>query len=70
MLPGTIVLGVAAVVEAMSGHRPDEPSLVVELSLDEISQDRGIRYDPWTVAALARFVSGNMFSSCQQDYGC
>ena len=46
MIPGSIILGVAAVVDAMSAHHPCEPSLVVELALDEISQNRGILFDP------------------------
>jgi HD-GYP domain-containing protein (c-di-GMP phosphodiesterase class II) len=70
MRPGSIILGVAAVVDAMSTHHPCEPSLVVELALDEISQHRGILFDPRVVAALARFISGNMFSNCFRDHAC
>ena len=70
MLPGSIILGVAAVVDAMSAHHPSEPSLVVELALDEISQERGILFDPRVVAALARFISGNMFANCFRNHAC
>ena len=70
MLPGAIILGVAALVDAMSAHRPYEPSLVVELALHEISQHRGILYDPWIVAALARLISGNMFGNFFGGHAC
>ncbi|MGO8760853.1 MAG: hypothetical protein ACLP2P_02670 [Desulfobaccales bacterium] len=70
MIPGSIILGVAAVVDAMSAHHPCEPSLVVELALDEISQNRGILFDPRIVAALARCISGNMFGNPFRDRAC
>jgi putative two-component system response regulator len=70
MLPGAIILGVAAVVDAMSAHHPCEPALVVELALREISQHRGVLYDPWIVVALARLVSGNMFGKFFGDHAC
>jgi len=70
MLPGTIILEVAAVVDAMSAHRPGEPALVVELALQEISQHYGTLYDPWIVVALARLVSGNIFGNFFRDHAC
>jgi len=70
MLPGAIILEVAAVVDAMSAHRPCEPSLVFELAWQEISQQRGILYDPWIVAVLARILSGNMFGNFFGDHTC
>jgi len=70
MLPGSIILGVAAAVDAMSAHRPCEPALVVELALHEISQHPGIFCEPWIVVALARLVSGNMFGNSFRDHAC
>jgi HD-GYP domain-containing protein (c-di-GMP phosphodiesterase class II) len=70
MLPGSIILGVAAVVDAMSAHHPCEPALVVELALHEIAQHPGIFLDPWIVVTLARLVSGNMFGNSLRDHAC
>ena len=50
------IIGVADVVEAMASHRPYRPSLGIEKALEEISQKRGILYDPVVVdACLALF---------------
>jgi len=43
------IIGVADVVEAMSSHRPYRPALGIEKALEEISQNRGILYDPEVV---------------------
>ena len=43
------IMGVADVVEAMSSHRPYRPSLGTDKALEEISQNRGIFYDPEVV---------------------
>ena len=43
------ILGVADVVEAMSSHRPYRPSLGTDAALEEISQNKGILYDPVVV---------------------
>ncbi|MEA2087501.1 MAG: HD-GYP domain-containing protein [Candidatus Caldatribacteriota bacterium] len=40
------IVAVADVVEAMSSHRPYRPSLGIKKALEEISQNRGILYDP------------------------
>jgi len=45
------ILGVADVVEAMSTHRPYRPALGTDKALEEISQNRGILYDPEVVDA-------------------
>jgi len=37
------------VVEAMSSHRPYRPALGIDKALKEISQNRGIFYDPEVV---------------------
>ncbi len=43
------IIGVADTVEAMSSHRPYRPALGIEVALEEISQNRGILYDPEVV---------------------
>ncbi len=40
------IIAVADVVEAMSSHRPHRPVLSIKEALEEISQNRGILYDP------------------------
>ncbi len=45
ILPGSRILAVADVVEAMSSHRPYRPGLGVEVALDEILRNRGTLYD-------------------------
>jgi len=45
------ILSVADVVEAMSSHRPYRPALGLEVSLAEIEQGRGTRYDTQAVDA-------------------
>ena len=42
-------MGVADVVEAMCSHRPYRPALGIERALEEISNKRGILYDPEVV---------------------
>jgi putative nucleotidyltransferase with HDIG domain len=39
------ILGVADVIEAMSSHRPFRPSLGLDITLEEISKNRGVLYD-------------------------
>jgi len=46
ILLGAKIIGVADVVEAMSSHRPYRPTLGIDKALEEISQNRGILYDP------------------------
>lgn len=43
------IIGVTDVVEAMSSHRPYRPALGIDKALEEISQNRGILYDPEAV---------------------
>jgi GAF domain-containing protein len=53
---GARIISVADTVEAMSSHRPYRPGLGVEAALAEITQQRGILYDPQVVdACLALF---------------
>jgi len=56
ILPEAKILEVADVVEAMTSHRPYRPALGIDKALEEISQNRGILYDPEVVdACLALF---------------
>ena len=53
------ILGVADVVEAITSHRPYRPALGINKALEEISQNRGILYDPQVVdACLSLFAKG------------
>jgi len=49
ILPEARILGVADVVEAMSSHRPYRPALGIDKALEEITQNKGILYDPKAV---------------------
>lgn len=51
------ILGVADVIEAMSSHRPYRASLKIEIILEEISNNKGILYDPLVVEAYERLYS-------------
>jgi putative two-component system response regulator len=54
------IISVADVVEAMSSHRPYRPGLGIDAALDEITRERGERYDPQVVdACLALFRQKN-----------
>ena len=48
------ILGVADVVEAMSSHRPYRPALGIDVALEEITQNKGILYDPEVVDACLK----------------
>jgi response regulator RpfG family c-di-GMP phosphodiesterase len=51
------ILGVADVVEAMASHRPYRPSHGIDKALEEMSQNKGVLYDPDVVdACLKLFV--------------
>lgn len=51
------ILAVADVVEAMSSHRPYRPTLGMDVALAEISDNRGVRYDPDVVDACLRLIN-------------
>ncbi len=55
------ILGVADVVEAMSSHRPYRPALGIDMALKEISQNRGILYDPEVVDICLELFNGGKF---------
>jgi HD-GYP domain-containing protein (c-di-GMP phosphodiesterase class II) len=49
-------LAVADVVEAMASHRPYRPTLGRDMALEEISQNRGVLYDPDVVDACMKLL--------------
>jgi putative nucleotidyltransferase with HDIG domain len=55
------ILAVADVVEAMISHRPYRPALGVEASLEEISHNKGIKYDPLVVDACLKLFREKNF---------
>jgi PAS domain S-box-containing protein len=55
------ILGVADVVEAMSSHRPYRSALGIEKALEEISQNKGILYDPKVVGVCLKFFKEKKF---------
>src|SRR5665648_96119 len=55
------IIGVADVVEAMSSHRPYRPALGIDKALEEISQNRGILYDPEVVDACLKLFKEKGF---------
>ncbi|HZK40068.1 MAG TPA: HD-GYP domain-containing protein [Atribacterota bacterium] len=61
ILPEAKIIGVADVVEAMSSHRPYRPALGIDKALEEISQNRGILYDPEVVDACLKLFKDKGF---------
>ena len=55
------IIGVADVVEAMSSHRPYRPALGIDAALEEISQNKGILYDPEVVDACLKLFKEKEF---------
>ena len=55
------ILGVANVVEAMSSHRPYRPSLGIDKALEEISQNKGIFFDPEVVDTCLKLFKEKSF---------
>jgi HD-GYP domain-containing protein (c-di-GMP phosphodiesterase class II) len=55
------ILGVADVVEAMSSHRPYRPAHGIDKALEEISQNRGVLYDPEVVDACLKLFADKGF---------
>jgi len=56
------ILAVADVVEAMSSHRPYRAALGIEKALEEVSQNKGILYDPAVVDACLKLFKENRFN--------
>ena len=55
------IICVADVVEAMSSHRPYRPALGIEKALEEISQNKGILYDPEVVDTCLKLFKEKSF---------
>jgi putative nucleotidyltransferase with HDIG domain len=55
------IIGVADVVETMSSHRPYRPSMGLEKALAEITQNRGMLYDPDVVTACLDIFNKKSF---------
>jgi len=51
------IIGVADAIEAIASHRPYRPALGLEKALDEVSEKKGILYDPDVVDACLRLFS-------------
>ena len=51
------ILMVADVVEAMASHRPYRPALGIDKALEEISQNKGILYDPEVAEVCLRLFN-------------
>ncbi|MFB3883587.1 MAG: HD domain-containing phosphohydrolase [Thermodesulfobacteriota bacterium] len=55
------ILAVADVVEAMASHRPYRPALGIEKALSEVTQKRGVEYDPQVVDACLALLKEKGF---------
>ena len=55
------IICVADVVEAMSSHRPYRPALGIKAALEEITQNKGILYDPEIVDACLKLFKEKGF---------
>lgn len=51
------IIGVADVIEAMSSHRPYRPALGIDEAFEEISLNRGTKYDPEVVDAAVDLLT-------------
>jgi PAS domain S-box-containing protein len=56
------IVAVADVVEAMASHRPYRPSLGIQRALEEITRQKGSRYDPDAVAACVALAGREGFA--------
>lgn len=55
------IVGVADVVETMSSHRPYRPSMGIDKALEEISEKKGVLYDPEAVDACVALIHEQHF---------
>ncbi|UCF69778.1 MAG: HD domain-containing protein, partial [candidate division WOR-3 bacterium] len=58
----TRILSVADVVEAISSHRPYRPAYSLEYTLEEISKNKGVIYDPKVVDICLRLFREKSFA--------
>lgn len=56
------ILAVADVVEAMASHRPYRPMLGLDKALEEITQNKGVLYDPVAADMCVRLLKEEGFS--------
>jgi PAS domain S-box-containing protein/putative nucleotidyltransferase with HDIG domain len=56
------ILAVADVIEAMASHRPYRPTLGIDKALEEISEKKGILYDPDVVDACLKLFNEKRFT--------
>jgi HD-GYP domain-containing protein (c-di-GMP phosphodiesterase class II) len=56
------ILGVADVVEAMASHRPYRSARGIDKALEEISQNRGVLYDPEVVDTCLKLFAEKKFT--------
>ena len=61
ILLGARILAIADVVEAMASHRPYRAALGIESALKEISENKGILYDPDAVDSCLRLFKEERF---------
>jgi HD-GYP domain-containing protein (c-di-GMP phosphodiesterase class II) len=55
------IIGVADVVETMASHRPYRPSMGIDKALEEITQNRGVLYEPLVVDACLEIFNNKAF---------
>ncbi|OPL12865.1 MAG: hypothetical protein AVO39_04165 [delta proteobacterium MLS_D] len=55
------ILAVADVVEAIASHRPYRPALGIDAALEEITEKRGVIYDPDVVDACVQLFRENNY---------
>ncbi len=62
ILPEAKILAVADVVEAMVSHRPYRPGLGIDAALEEITNKRGVLYDPAVVDCCVALFKESKFA--------
>jgi HD-GYP domain-containing protein (c-di-GMP phosphodiesterase class II) len=58
---GARIIGVADIIDAMSSHRPYRPAWGIDKVLEEITQKKGILYDPEVVDACIKLFKEKEF---------
>ena len=56
------IIAVADVIEAMASHRPYRPALGINKAIEEVSQKRGLLYDPKIVDVCLKLFEKNLFT--------
>ena len=62
------ILAVADVVKAMSSHRPHQPALGLDRALEELSEYRGVLYDPEVVDVCLKLFTEKGFAFEKVDH--